>query len=127
MRSALTLLMLVNLCVQQFVCCAESCGTCGEPAEPQHVASCEHDAHEHDHHPQLPAGDDSSHHLCVATHLFYLRAAIVDLDAAHAIVSHLDIALPQMSDSFNTIDVVSCSVPPPAALRTRAVLGVWTI
>lgn len=129
MRAAFTLLMLANLFAQLFVCCAESCNTCVDPAESEDVPCCRHEGHEHGHPTQAPPDQDSSHHLCVATHLLYVRASVVgfSLDVSHAIVSNFDVACPEISDSLNTIDVVSCCVSPPSSLRVRAALGVWTI
>lgn len=127
MRRVLTWLVLATLCVQQFVCCAESCESCAATAEPQHESPCQHDGH--DHAPPLPDGDGSSHHLCVATHLFYLKSGAtpgIGGDTAYGLMAPHEVVR-DVPQALHLSEAVARSVPPPAALRLRAALSVWLI
>jgi hypothetical protein len=129
-RTALTWLVLTNLGLQQFVCCAESCDASPALVESHLESTCGHAGHDHDPVAPLSDGDPSSHHLCVATHLFYLRTDAtlgIGLDASPAMLSSFDAVSAPLLDATRGGDVVSRCVPPLPALRLRAVLSVWMI
>lgn len=128
MRTAFTWLVLANLFAQQFVCCAESCASDPAPAELDAKSPCGHEGHNHDSGPSLPDGDPSSHHLCVATHLFYLRTdAGMGMPAAPILLSSFDLVSDALRGLPGRANVASHSVSPPPASRLRAALSVWTI
>lgn len=136
-RTWFTLLALACFLPQQFMCCAESCNNCAEPTvahdrgDNDHgdEVPCEHHGdHEHEVPPTSP---DQSHHLCVATHLFYvtnsdLAAPVPDLHSIQAVLSVWNALVDRHLDSPEAV-IASLSVPPPAAQRLRAALSVWTI
>jgi len=131
MRTWFTLLALACFVPQQFTCCAQSCGTCADSTDEHEAESpCEHDG-EHGHESPLPTHDHSSHHLCVATHLFYLTrsddgSSSPDLSLNPVVLPVLDAAVDQQLTSPRAV-IASLSVRPPAPQRLRAVLGVWVI
>lgn len=93
-------------------------------------SACENHG-DHDHESSFPARDGTSHHLCVATHLFYLAqgdadSLLLDLSLSQAVLPRLETAVDQrLCKSFAAI--AGYSVRPPAPQRQCAVLGVWVI
>lgn len=133
MRVWFTLLALACFVPQQFHCCVQSCGPCIEPHDESHAkrSSCGHD-----HRPQNPDSpsvpqDHSSHHLCVATHLFYL--ARTDADSPLPDLSGIDAVLPLPETVVDRqrgdprVVLASHSVPPLRVGQIRALHGVWLI
>ncbi|WLD13577.1 hypothetical protein [Planctellipticum variicoloris] len=131
MRTWFTVLALICFVPQQFTCCAESCESCEESVEAQEAKSACENHGDHDHESSFPARDGTSHHLCVATHLFYLAqgdadSLLLDLSLSQAVLPRLEAAVDQrLCKSFAAI--AGYSVRPPAPRRQRAVLGVWVI
>ncbi|MDX1967086.1 MAG: hypothetical protein SFV23_07950 [Planctomycetaceae bacterium] len=130
-RTWFTLLALACFLPQQFTCCVESCGTCAQPVDAHGEESvCDH--HEdHDHDLPDPGHDHSSHHLCVATHLFYVTTSNMslwspDMSLNHAVPPVLDAAVDQQLTSPSAV-IAWLSARSPAPQRLRAVLGVWVI
>lgn len=124
---AFTLLILLHFIAQQFVCCVESCNTCSDTVEPLALVCRDCCEHEHGYDSQPPVEGGSSHHLCVATHLFYLPAPHLELDRCCDAWSPLYLPMSQMVDEQSSIEATSYSVPPPKTACNRAELGVWTI
>lgn len=131
MRTWLTYLALACFLPQQFTCCSESCGPCLKTAESHEAeSSCEHHG-EHGHETPSSPHDHSSHHLCVATHLFYLARSdsgsrLPDLSCVYAVLPFQDAVIDLQTDSPRAV-MASHSVPPPAVGKLRAVLSVWII
>ncbi len=131
MRTWFTLLALACFLPQQFTCCAQSCATCVEPEEThEEGSSCEHHG-EHGHEAPSAPHDHSSHHLCVATHLFYLARSdagsqLPDLSWIHAILP-IQEAVVDLHFGSPRVVMASHSVPPPEAGEARALLSVWII
>ncbi len=126
-----TLLALACFVPQQFVCCAQSCGPCVE-AEDAHEAesSCGHHG-EHSHETPSAPHEHSSHHLCVATHLFYLASSdagsqLPDLSWIHAILPMQEAVVDLQFGGPRAV-MASHSVPPPDAGQVRALLSVWIL
>ncbi|HUQ70462.1 MAG TPA: hypothetical protein VM165_13105 [Planctomycetaceae bacterium] len=130
MRTWFTLLALTGFLPQQFTCCAQSCGPCAESVDAHEAESpCEHHG-DHDHDFPVPS-HDAPHHLCVATHLFYLTRSdtgslLPDLSLNYVAVPALDAVLDQPLHSPSAVRA-SLSVRPSAAQRLRAVLNVWIV
>ena len=130
MRLWIVIIALAGFVPQLFVCCAQDCGACTDPA----MTDDKHQCHHHEDGEDEPAGsshDDHSHHLCVATHLFYVVRA--HDDAPQPDLNSLE-AVPSMAvvAADATLIVAQCknhsfSLSPPTALQLRAELGVWTI
>ncbi len=131
MRAWFTLLALACFVPQQFACCAQACDTYVK-AEVVHETEspCEH--HEgHGHEAPSTPHDHSPHHLCVATHLFYVSRSdagsqLPDLSWIHAILPMQDAVVDLQFGSPRTI-MASHSVPPPHAGQLRALLSVWIL
>ncbi len=102
-----------------------------EPEESHKVDSpCEHHEEHDDETPSSPR-DHSSHHLCVATHLFYLARSdagsqLPDLSWVYAVFPLLDAVIDLRVDNPVAV-MASHSVPPPTADQLRAFLSVWII
>ncbi|OYW25095.1 MAG: hypothetical protein B7Z55_00300 [Planctomycetales bacterium 12-60-4] len=91
---------------------------------------CEHHGGHDGETPSSPR-DHSSHHLCVATHLFYLARSdagsqLPDLSWVYAVFPLLDAVIDLQVESPRAI-MASHSVVPTAASQLRAVLGVWIV
>lgn len=130
-RTWTTLLALICFVPQQFTCCAQSCGTCVETEDAHETGSPCEDHGEHDQGAPSVPHDHSPHHLCVATHLFYLSRSdadsqLPDLNWIHAILAIQDAVVDLQSGSPHAL-MASHSVPLPAAGQVRALLGVWII
>jgi len=129
-RTWFTLLALACFLPQQFMCCAQSCGPCAEAADVHEAESpCEHHG-DHDHESPVPSRD-APHHLCVATHLFYLARSETaslspDLRLVQAVLPVLDVAADRQSGGSTAV-TAALSVRPPSPQRLRAVLGVWVV
>jgi len=125
-----TLLALVGFLPQQFTCCGQSCSPCAEVTAARDLQSpCEHHG-DHDHESPVPV-HDAPHHLCVATHLFYLSRSETaslspDLSLVQAVLPVLDAVANQQSGGSIAV-TAALSVRPPAPQRLRAVLGVWVV
>ena len=131
MQTWFTLLALACFVPQQFTCCAQSCGACVEIEESHESSStCEHDC-EHSHETPSAPHDHSSHHLCVATHLFYLASSdassqLPDLSWINAILPMQDAVVDLQFGRPRAI-MASHSVPPHNAAQVRALLSVWIL
>jgi hypothetical protein len=132
-RAWFTLLALLCFVPQQFTCCAQSCGACTEPCEESHetASTCDHDHGEHDHEAPSTPHDHSSHHLCVATHLFYLvrtdaGSQLPDLCWTHAVLPAQEAVVDLQFDRPLEV-MASHSVSPHTAGHLRALLSVWII
>jgi hypothetical protein len=130
-RTWFTLLALTCFLPQQFTCCVQQCGTCVDSTA-AHVAEspCEHH-HDHHHDVPLPLSDHSPHHLCVATHLFYLApgnagALRFDLNVGEVVLPTF-VEVVDLQGNTRSGVIASLSVPSPDPQRLRAVLGVWVV
>lgn len=131
MRGCWSIVALVGFVMQQFVCCAAACAcdasTNSEQAPP--IQAC---CHHHHHAPEQPAEPVSSHHLCVATHLFFIeRVAVAEIDplAGPILAAALPLdplAVIELREPQVRGSITEHSWSPPALAR-RAALGVWTL
>ena len=131
MRGCWSIVALIGFVMQQFVCCAATCAsgpvTTVEQTSPVKTC-CGH----HHHAPKQPAEPESSHHLCVATHLFFIeRVADAEFDhfggpllTADRPVCLLSAIVQREPSLCGSIGV---EARPPSAHSRRALLGVWTL
>lgn len=126
MRLWIVIVALSGIVSQLFTCCADDCGA--------HITSAVTEEDEHDcahHHEDSTLPSHEEHHLCVATHVFYVLRG--HDDAPQPSWNTLDVALPVAEIKLDSNQmagesgVLARSAPPLAALRLRAGLGVWTI
>ena len=129
MRSMFTILVLICFVLRHFSCCAECCDSCANANEAK--VDCPIHQHDHDHEHEVPAPADGSHHICMATHLFFLTHGkslppLPDFSVWDAVSPSIDASLDRRS--ANPIDTLGLhSLPPRAAQRMRAVLSVWVV
>lgn len=130
MRWSFTILVLTCFGLKQFSCCGEHCVPCAN-AEDAHAAKpgCASHAHEHEH--ESPAPADGSHHICVATHLFYLShdnslPLLPDFSVWEAVSPLLDSHRHRQAANPGEIPG-TYGLPPHNSQRLRAVLNVWVI
>ena len=131
MHGCWSIVALIGFGMQQFVCwpatCASSPATTIEQTPPAKTC-CGH----HHHAPDQPSEPESSHHLCVATHLFFIeRVADAEIDPFGGPMLTADLPLctravvaPREPLQRGSIDAEAWS--PPAHAR-RSALGVWTL
>ena len=127
MRLLLIATVLAGFIAQQFSCCGEHCSACAETetAEQHH----EHDGDDHKH--ESPSSSHGPHHLCVATHLFYVGQApsvpvTPDFSSWQVVIAPQQAGLGEYRTGTNVV-LSSLSLPPPTAHRLRAALHVWVI
>ena len=129
MRLALTMLVLACFLMQQFSCCPDCCAACDEDQHAAEPACPDHDHHDED---ESPAPDhDSHHHLCVATHLFYLTDGdclpdLPDFDVWQIRAPASDDAMQRLT-ADPTAAAAARALASPVAGRVRAALQVWLI
>lgn len=126
MRLLLIAIMLVGFVAQQFSCCGEHCSACADTEVAGH--DHEHDGDDHEH--ESSSSSHGPHHLCVATHLFYVGQA-PSVPVTPDFGSWQAVIIPQQTgfgDATGThAEFSSLSLPPPTAHRLRAALHVWVI
>ena len=134
MRLSLTILVLTGFVLKQFSCCEESCAPCAQ-ADDANVAQPVGPGHSHDHphEHESPAPGGGSHHLCVATHLFYVthenklpRLPGFSVWVAACLLGDASLVRISANSSNTALDFHTLQ-PPRAALRLRAKLNVWVI
>lgn len=129
MQLLLIAIMLVGFVSQQFSCCGEHCSACADAEITGYEH--EHDGDDHEHEHESPSSSHGPHHLCVATHLFYVGQApnvpvTPDLSIWQATIFPQQTGLGEYRSVTNAV-LSSMSLPPPTAHRLRAALQVWVI
>lgn len=133
MRGCWAIVALAGFVMQQFVCCA---ATCAEPPllsieQPAPVSTC---CGHHHHGPEQPQEPEPAHHLCVATHLFFIeRVTPTEFAGDHA-SGWSDAAVPPLPhftgiDQYRMVERVSRDTAEwsPSARTRRALAGVWLL
>lgn len=125
---------------QMFVCCQDCCADSCVPAASKSEPCCGHDHGSTDHtggdqhHEDDPApadpGHQDSHHLCTATHVFFVRDSRKFSNSAVELVA---LALPvttvdwRLSPSGLCLTVAPGAASPVRAPDPRAVIGVYQL
>lgn len=128
MRTWIVMIALAGFLPQLFSCCALECGECTEPAFADDEHCCHH---QHDTKPVRSPQPEPSHHLCVATHLFYVVRG--DVAAPQLDWNAYAGVLPVAGDAVDSTQLaaqtrnVSVSLRLRSALRCRAESGVWIL
>lgn len=129
-RIGIVIIALAGFVPQLFVCCAGDRGASADPAVAVEEHSCSHH-HDGEDEPTESPHHDHPHHLCVATHLFYVvrvhdAAPQPSLNLLEAVRPVAEVATDAKSLVGQT-GTFSFTASPPSALKLRAELGVWTI
>ncbi|OYW20426.1 MAG: hypothetical protein B7Z55_07280 [Planctomycetales bacterium 12-60-4] len=119
---------------QQFLCCGADCSMCAESEHHAGATSCcghHHESPTDDHDEPASLPEHSPHHLCVATHVFYVLRDHQDETPPNvanwvALAPATDFLHPQPACCSGQ-NLAEGDHSPPDPRQVRALLSVWVI